>query len=289
MVSPGGRRSSVVTGGGTGLGRELVLGLARRDYQVFGTAMSKAEADEVVGLACGRATMIVCDVTSRAAVIAFAARVSSVLLDDGLDVLISNAATITPGPLEVLSIDSIRHEFEVNVFGGLSMINALLPDLRRARARGRIIHIGSRAAMVPMPFNGPCGASKAAMDVFADVYRAELRTSGVDFVVAVPGGMRTSGLEAMRGQLAAVLESMDASQRSLYAVAFDRFTRRVQAAPETALDAADAAARVIELAEQRPAPIRVAIGIEAEQAFATARSLSEVELDEQRLRSIGLV
>jgi NAD(P)-dependent dehydrogenase (short-subunit alcohol dehydrogenase family) len=86
--------------------------------------------------------------------------------------------------VEVLPLDSMRREFEVNVFGTLSVINAFLPALRQAR--GRIVQISTWTASLPLPFNGASGASKAAMDVFASVYRAELKPFGVDVVVAVP-------------------------------------------------------------------------------------------------------
>jgi NAD(P)-dependent dehydrogenase (short-subunit alcohol dehydrogenase family) len=94
----------------------------------------------------------------------------------GLDLLINNAGILTPGPIEVLPLDAIRREFDVNVFGALSVINAFLPALRKAR--GRIVQVSTWTASVPLPFNGPSGASKAAMEVFSAVYRAELKSSG---------------------------------------------------------------------------------------------------------------
>lgn len=68
---------------------------------------------------------------------------------------------------------TIRREFEMNVFGALSVINAFLPELRKAR--GRIVQVSTWTASLPLPFNGPSGASKAPMEVFAAVYRGELK------------------------------------------------------------------------------------------------------------------
>jgi len=64
---------------------------------------------------------------------AWAGGVSDALGNGGLDLLINNAGILTPGPLEVLPLDAIRHEFDVNVFGALSVMNAFLPALRKAR------------------------------------------------------------------------------------------------------------------------------------------------------------
>jgi len=122
---------------------------------------------------------------------AWAASVSDALGATGLDLLVNNAGILTPGPLEILPLDAVRHEFEVNVFGALSVMNALLPALRVAR--GRIVQISTWTASLPLPFNGPSGASKAAMEVFAAVYRAELKAFGIDVVVLAAGNMRTGG------------------------------------------------------------------------------------------------
>src|ERR1700751_4067102 len=184
-------RSAAVTGAGGGLGRDIALGLAAKGYVVFGTAMSAAEVRDLKDASGGRVSLTVCDMTKEESVRAWAAGVSDALGDSGLDILINNAGILTPGPIEVLPLDAIRREFDVNVFGALSVINAFLPALRKAR--GRIVQVSTWTASVTLPFNGPSGASKAAMEAFAAAYRAELKPFGVDFVVAVAGNMRTGG------------------------------------------------------------------------------------------------
>src|SRR5258707_6173402 len=184
-------RSAAVTGAGGGLGRDIALGLAAKGYVVFGTAMSAAEVQDLKDASAGRVSMTVGDMTKEQAVKAWAGGVSDALGDAGLDLLINNAGILTPGPIEVLPLDAIRREFDVNVFGALSVMNAFLPALRNAR--GRIVQISTWTASVPLPFNGPSGASKAAMEVFAAVYRAELKHLGVDVVVAPAGNIRTGG------------------------------------------------------------------------------------------------
>src|SRR6202171_4250190 len=176
-------RSAVVTGAGGGLGRDIALGLATKGYVVFGTAMSVAEVQDLKDASGGRVSLTVCDMTREQAVKAWAGGVSDALGDSGLDLLINNAGILTPGPIEVLPLDAIRREFDVNVFGALSVMNAFLPALRKAH--GRIVQVSTWTATLPLPFNGPSGASKAAFDAFAAVYRAELKSFGVDVVVAV--------------------------------------------------------------------------------------------------------
>jgi NAD(P)-dependent dehydrogenase (short-subunit alcohol dehydrogenase family) len=160
-------RSAAITGAGSGLGRDIALGLAAKGYLVFGTAISAAEVQDLKDASDGRVSLTVCDITKQQAVSVWASGVSDALGGRGLDLLISNAGILTPGPLEILPLEAIRREFEVNVLGALSVINAFLPTLRTAR--GRIVQISTWTASLPLPFNGPSGASKAAMEVFATV------------------------------------------------------------------------------------------------------------------------
>src|SRR4249920_649667 len=163
LASRHAHQSAAVTGAGGGLGRDIALGFAGKGYIVFGTALSAAEVQDLKEASGGRVSLTVCDITREQAVRAWAAGVSDALGGGGLDLLISNAGILTPGPLEVLPLDALRLEFEVNVFGALSVVNAFLPALRKAR--GRIVQISTWTATIPLPFNGPSGASKAAMEV----------------------------------------------------------------------------------------------------------------------------
>src|ERR1700743_2553559 len=215
-------RSAAVTGAGGGLGRDIALGLAAKGYVVFGTAMSAAEVQDLKDASGGRVSLTVCDMTNEESVKAWAAGVSEALGESGLDVLINNAGILTPGPIEVLPLDAVRREFDVNVFGALSVINALLPALRKAR--GRIVQVSTWTASIPLPFNGPSGASKAAMEAFAAVYRAELKSFGIDVVIAAAGNMKTGGPAKTAAALQRIADGMNAPQRALYGKAFDAFT-----------------------------------------------------------------
>src|SRR5882762_3426215 len=275
-------RSAAVTGAGGGLGRDIALGLAAKGYVVFGTAMSGAEVRDLKDASGGRVSLTVCDMTKEESVKAWAGSVSDALGDSGLDILINNAGILTPGPIEVLPLDAIRREFDVNVFGALSVINSLLPALRKAR--GRIVQVSTWTASVPLPFNGPSGASKAAMEVFAAVYRAELKSFGVDVVVAAAGNMRTGGPAKTAAALARVADEMTAEQRGLYEQSFNTFATTLNGMQSSGLDSVSAATRVIELAEQWPAPSRAPVGSDADEMLRAAREKSDAELDAFRLQ-----
>jgi NAD(P)-dependent dehydrogenase (short-subunit alcohol dehydrogenase family) len=286
LISNNSDRSAAVTGAGSGLGRDIALGLAARGYIVFGTAMSAAEVQDLKESSGGRVSLAVCDITQEDAVKFWAGGVTDALGDRGLDLLISNAGVLTPGPLEVLPLDSIRREFEVNVFGALSVMNAFVPALRKAR--GRIVQISTWTASLPLPFNGPSGASKAAMEVFATVYRAELKPFGIDVVVASAGNMRTGGPAKTAAALERTAERMSMQQRDLYGRAFGTFAEKLNGMQGEGLASADAAARVIELAEKTPAPRFAGVGPDAEEILRAVREQSDDQLDALRLQIVGL-
>jgi NAD(P)-dependent dehydrogenase (short-subunit alcohol dehydrogenase family) len=279
------KRTAVVTGAGSGLGRDIALGLAAKSYRVFGTAFSSDEIVDLKKASGGAVNLRQCDITNEAAVKTWAGEVTSG--NEGcIDLLINNAGILTPGPLEVLPIDAIRREFEVNVFGALAVVNSFLPALRRAR--GRIVQISTMTATLPFPFNGPSGASKAAFDALAAVYRAELKPFGIDVVLAVAGNMRTGGPAKTAAALKRVAEQMTSEQRKLYGTPFDTFAATLNNMQGSGLDSVLAASRVIELSEQVPAPSRGAVGADAEAILRFVREKSDTEQDAMRLRMVGL-
>jgi NAD(P)-dependent dehydrogenase (short-subunit alcohol dehydrogenase family) len=278
-------RVAAVTGAGGGLGRDIALGLAAKQYRVFGTAMNADEITDLQKASGGAVNLSRCDITDDDAVKGWARDVAS-QTGGGLDLLINNAGILTPGPLEVLSLQAIRREFDVNVFGSLSVINAFLPELRQAR--GRIVQISTWTASLPLPFNGPSGASKAAIEVMAAVYRAELKGSGVDVTVIAAGNMRTGGPAKTAAALQRVADGMTATQRELYGRTFGSFASALNNMQDSGLDSVSAAKKVIELAEQVPAPSRAPVGVDAEEMLRAARENSDAEQDALRLKLVGL-
>jgi len=278
-------RSAAVTGAGSGLGRDIALGLAAKGYRVFGTAMVSEEIADLTKASGGAVSLAVCDITNEAAVKTWADDVTQ-QGEGRIDLLISNAGILTPGPLEVLPLSAIRREFDVNVFGAVAVVNAFLPALRRAR--GRIVQVSTMTATLPFPFNGPSGASKAAFEALAAVYRAELKPFGVDVVLAVAGNMKTGGPAKTAAALKRVAGLMTPEQRELYGRAFDTFATTLNNMQSSGLDSDTAARRVIELAEQVPPPSRGAVGADAEEILRFVHESSDAEQDTMRLHMVGL-
>lgn len=96
----------------------------------------------------------------------------------GLTVLVNNAGEGIAGPLETSPIDSLRHQFDVNVIGQVLVTRHALPLLRRGEADGRVVFVGSVSGLVAAQFAGAYHASKYAIEAIGDVWRQELAPDG---------------------------------------------------------------------------------------------------------------
>lgn len=280
-------KTVAITGAGSGLGLELAIGFAKQGYKVFGTAFSPLEIEaQKHELSDFDITFTVTDITNETDVRNWSKIVASTLGDQGLDILINNAGVLTPGPMEVLELEAIRKEFEVNVFGSISTITAFLPLLRKAQ--GRILQIGSLTGPFSLPFSGPSSASKATMESFADVYRIELKPQGIDFIMVQPGNMRTGGPAKTATQLKEVSDAMTEEQKQLYGKYFEKFSSSLNAMQATGLNGDLAAAKIIEISKQIPAPIRVTVGKDAEELLQMVKEKTDSELDQFKTKLLEL-
>lgn len=175
-----------ITGGGSGIGRALALELARQgaDVAVSGRREAKIEAvaAEIRGLG-PRGIAVPCDVTDEDQVAAAADRVAAEL--GKLDVAIANAGFAVAGPMEELTADQWRRQFDVNVVGVVITAKHALQHLRGTR--GRLGLVGSVSAFVPTAKQGPYTASKYAVRAIGQTLNIELAGTGVSCTTLHPG------------------------------------------------------------------------------------------------------
>ncbi|GAA3803725.1 SDR family NAD(P)-dependent oxidoreductase [Cellulomonas soli] len=182
----------VVTGGGNGIGREVVLALLARGARVAALDLS---ADGLAGTvqlapdAADRLTTHALDVTDRAAV---AAVRGDVLAAHGhVDGLINVAGIIQRfarvADLEYAEIEKVM---AVNFWGVVATTKTFLPDLL-SRPVASLVNVSSMGALAPVPGQSAYGASKAAVKLFTEGLYAELRGTKVAVTVVFPGGVGT--------------------------------------------------------------------------------------------------
>lgn len=181
----------IVTGASSGIGEAIArrlaacgarLVLAARRLDRLKTLAAELDASGT------RVEIVGCDVTSaedRAQLVATAlARFGRI------DALVNNAGYGQRGPVERVSIDSIRNNFETNVFSLVALTQLVLPHLR-AQGHGRIVNIGSVAGRIVRPMSSVYDSTKHALEGINDGLRGELKPFNIDVVLVRPGFIRT--------------------------------------------------------------------------------------------------
>jgi NAD(P)-dependent dehydrogenase (short-subunit alcohol dehydrogenase family) len=193
---------ALITGASTGIGRASALRLAASGWTVLAGVRDRDAGERLAGEADGgRVIPLSLDVTDAEQIAAARKRVdeesarAGVANTGGLDALINNAGIGIGGPLELVSGDDLRRQFDVNVFAQIAVTQAMLPALRRSSTPtgtgGRIVFVSSIGGRVAMAFTAPYAASKHALEAFGDALRVELHSSHVQVTLIEPGSVAT--------------------------------------------------------------------------------------------------
>ncbi|MCE9596947.1 MAG: SDR family NAD(P)-dependent oxidoreductase, partial [Spirochaetia bacterium] len=166
-----------------------------KGYHVFGSVRKKSDADSVKSQLGPEFTPLLFDVADRPAIDAAVKVVEAAVQGKGLGGLINNAGIAEGGPLMHIPIETVRKQFEVNVFGLLQVTQAFLPLLGAVKnhptAPGRILNISSVAGKMAGPFLGPYVGSKHAVEGISHTLRRELQGYGIDVIIIGPGPVVT--------------------------------------------------------------------------------------------------
>jgi len=179
----------LVTGASSGIGRETVLLLAGKGFQVFAGVRKVADGAALSRAAGASLTPVIIDVTRPASINSALRAVRKALGPEGSFSLVNNAGIAVAAPLELLSIDDLRRQFEVNVFGQVAVTQAFLPLIRERG--GRIVFMGSLFGRISVPLAGPYSAAKFAIEAVADAFAVELHEWGIRVSLLEPGNIDT--------------------------------------------------------------------------------------------------
>jgi short-subunit dehydrogenase len=177
------QRVVLITGASSGVGQSTARLLSQRNYNVFGTSRNANNTESI-----STVEMLSLDVRRDDSV---AACVNQVLSKAGrIDVLVNNAGHELAGALEELSLNEAQSQFEINFFGVVRMIKAVLP-LMRQRRHGQIINVGSLSGLTPIPFLGIYSASKFALEGFTEALRHEVKPFSIHVSLIEPFFLKT--------------------------------------------------------------------------------------------------
>lgn len=182
----------VVTGGGNGIGREVVLALLARGARVAAADLSEEGLAGTAERAGGRSAQLsthVVNITDRGVVESLPDQV--IAAHGQVDGVINVAGIIHRfARFNELSYDEIEKVLAVNFWGTVNMCKAFLPHLLE-RPAASLVNVSSMGALVPVPGQSLYGASKAAVKLLSEGLYSEFRGTNIAVTTVFPGGVRT--------------------------------------------------------------------------------------------------
>jgi NAD(P)-dependent dehydrogenase (short-subunit alcohol dehydrogenase family) len=276
------RGEVVITGASTGIGRTCALHLDELGFDVLAGVRRQADGEALRASASDRLRTPIVDVTEPATITSLADEIA----DRPLAGLVNNAGIGVGGPLEFVSIDEVRRQFEVNVIGLIAVTQALMPALRVGH--GRIVNIGSVGGRHAVPFLGPYAASKHAVEAITDSLRQELRPWSMHVAVIEPGSVATPIWEKGESTIDELETGIEPRGQELYGGAIAAMRRvNAQAAARAVPPERVAQAVAHALTAARPRT-RYVIGRDARAQIALKTLLPDRTMDRVAERLMGL-
>jgi NAD(P)-dependent dehydrogenase (short-subunit alcohol dehydrogenase family) len=243
----------LVTGVSSGFGRALAEAALSRGDRVVGTLRQEAQRAEFDALAPGRAFGVILDVRQDADVRRVVGEIETTV--GPIDVLVNNAGYGYEGSIEEASMADIRAQFDVNVFGAISVIQAVLPFMRQRRA-GRILNVTSMGGLMTFPGVGIYHGSKFALEGISETLVKEVAEFGIKVTAIEPGSFRTdwAGRSMQRG--ARTIADYDASFEPI------RKARAARSGNQPG-DPLKAAQAILQVADAPNPPVHLLLGSDA--------------------------
>ena len=221
------KKVALVTGGSSGIGLATVKELIKAGVTVYETSRRDITIDG--------ATHLKGDVTEESAVQTV---VDTVLAQEGqIDILVCSAGFGISGAVEFTELEDAKRQFDVNFFGVVNSVKAVLPTMRR-QGHGRIVLVSSVAGAIAIPFQAFYSASKSALNSYACALRNELRPYGITVTAVMPGDISTGFTDAREkshigdaeynGRIKRSVERMEKDERNgMKSIVAGKYIRRM--------------------------------------------------------------
>jgi NAD(P)-dependent dehydrogenase (short-subunit alcohol dehydrogenase family) len=274
MSSTGSKRF-FITGAGSGFGLAFAKAALEAGHSTIGTVRKQESIGAFESLAPGRAAAIVLDVTDFDTIEEKIADAEEVI--GPIDVLVNNAGYGHEGAMEESSLEDMRHQLDVNLFGAVALIKAVLPFMRKRRS-GHIVNITSMAGLVGLPGISYYAASKFALEGISEALAKELSPFGIKVTAVAPGSFRTDWAG----------RSMVRSNRSIadYDAVFDPIRKaRQDKNGRQPGDPQKAARALLEIIASNDPPVHLLLGSDALQLVRA--KIKSLEQDMERWEALS--
>lgn len=237
----------LVTGCSSGFGKAVCEELSKKGYDVVATARKK---EQLSGIPARLKAEL--DVSSTESI---QTAISQIVNELGhIDILINNAGFSVRSAIEEIDEQKLYNMYEVNVFGLLKMMQAVLPVMRRQES-GRILNVGSISGRMTGIANGGYCSTKYAVEALTEAARYEVSEFGIEVAVIEPGAMDTSFFHRLAKNSDEGMKNPDSPYRSIY----ERDLKfRSQ---QSKSDVNKCAARLVTILGNRKLKVRYTIGV----------------------------
>jgi short-subunit dehydrogenase len=181
----------VITGAGSGFGRDAALQLAAKGHHVIAAVHRSKQIQEMKEAAAAQGVQLRVE---KLDLLSDADRMTAAAWE--VDVLVNNAAVGEGGPISEIPLALVRGVFDVNVFGTLALTQGVVKQMVR-RGRGRVIFVSSIAGFVSGGYLAAYAASKHALEAIAEAMHRELESYGIQIATLNPGPFGTGFNDTM--------------------------------------------------------------------------------------------
>lgn len=232
------RKSVIVTGASSGIGKATVIKLIESGYQVFGLAR---RYDKLVTLFSSEFVSkenkkedlyipIEFDITKPETFNDILGNILSRANENTIYGLVNNAGYVEPGAIEDISMNNLRDQFETNFFGLVGFTKKVLPLMMTGRNKdkggGRIVNISSLAGLISLPLIGAYSATKYALEAVSDALRIEVWNKNIKIITINPGVIETDiydVLKTRRDDLINNKNNNNTAERSRFIGAYNKY------------------------------------------------------------------
>lgn len=274
------KKSALITGASSGIGRATAELLAGNGYRALATMRNPEKGRDLTALAREKGwdlQLLPLDVRNDASVQAAVRQAGEV------DILINNAGFEVWGPLEEMTVADLQDQFETNVYGPFRLITALLPQMRK-RGSGVIVNVSSVAGRVAAPLNGLYAASKYALEALTESLNLEAGHFGVRAHIVEPGAIDTTFAGNRR------LVGAGAGKPSPYEPLVKQWEAAFTAlsGPLGSRTQADAVAQAILEAIEKGDKLRYPVGADAQMVLMARRQMDDETFIATMRQQLGL-
>ena len=265
---------ALVTGSSSGIGYETSLLLARNQIATYASMRNLKKGQDLLKIVTNEKIplkVIQLDVDDDKSVMN---AVNTIVEENGrIDILVNNAGFDMFGPLEDLTIDEIKAQFETNFFGLIRTTKAVIPTMRKQQS-GTIVNISSLGGRIGLlPFLTAYHASKFAVEGFTESLRQELVQFNIDVILIEPGAIRSNFIDNSKNA------KNYNPENSPYSNTIQKVFESFESIMGNSSHPEDVAETILKAVNTTPPDMRYPVGKDAEFALKVRAKLSDKEME----------